>query len=97
MSVSGFEVRIRPAKYYKTYTLIGSRVAGVCESVTHFGTILSSHIVKGRTHYEIVCDDMFQGKVDSMELSRRQELYDKEGENDVVGQQKQKVGEKPKS
>ena len=61
------------------------------KSVTHFGTILSSRIVKGRMHYEIIYDANFQEEVDSIELSRRQELYYKERDNNVVGQQKQKV------
>ena len=70
-------------------TLTGTQVTGRRKSVTHFGSILSSRIVEGRTHYEILYDDKFQEEVDSIELSRRQELYYKEGENDVVRQQKQ--------
>ena len=72
-------------------TLIGSWVAGVRKSVTHFWTILSSRIVEERTRYEIVYDDTFQEEIDSLELSRRQKLYYKERDNDVVGQQKKKA------
>ena len=61
------------------------------KSVTHFGTILSSCIVEGRTHFKIVYNDRFQKELDSIELSRRQYLYYKEGDNNIVGQQKQKV------
>ena len=62
------------------------------ESVTHFGNFLSFRIVEGRRRYEIVYNDTFQEEIDLIELSRRQELYYKEGDNDVVGQQKEKVG-----
>ena len=72
-------------------SLIGSRVALMRKSVTHFGTILSSCTVEGMTHYKIVYDDKFQEEADLLELSRHQELYYIEVENDVVGQQKQKV------
>ena len=61
------------------------------KSVIHFGTILSSRIVEITTRYEIVYNDTFQAEVDLMEFPRRQELYYKERENDVVGQQKQKA------
>ena len=74
------------------HTLIGSRVAVERELVTHFGTILSSGIVEGRTRYKIVYDDQFdEEEVNAIDLSRRQELYIKERLNDVVGQQKQKA------
>ena len=71
--------------------LIRSQVELVRKSVTHFETILSSYIVEGRIRYEIVYDDMSQEEVDLIKLSRRQEIYYKEGKNGVVGQQKQKA------
>ena len=45
--------------------------------------------MEGRTRYKNVYDDIFQEEVGWMELSSRQELYYKERENDVVGQQKE--------
>ena len=75
--------------------LIGSRVAVLWESVIHFGRIISCAMVKGRKHYCIEYDDRSIKEVDSMELSRLQELYIKEINNDAVGQQKQKSQSTP--
>ena len=69
--------------------LIGSRVAERCESAIHFGTILSCATLEGRNHYCIEYDDRTIKQVDTVELSRLQELYIKEINNDIVGQQKQ--------
>ena len=70
--------------------LIGSCVAVLWESAIHFGTIISCAMVEGRNHYCIEYDDRTIVEVDTIELSRLQELYIKEMNNDAVGQQKQK-------
>ena len=62
------------------------------KSEIHFGITLSCRISdNGRKYGEIVYDGKFQEEVDAIELSRRQELYYKEGNNDIVGQKKQKA------
>ena len=76
---------------FREQSLIESQISLMSRLVTHFGTILSSRIVEGRTCYEIVCDDKFQEEVDSLELSICQGLYYTETENDVADQQKQKA------
>ena len=45
-------------------------------------------MVEGRKYYCIEYDDRSIEEVDSMELSRLQELYIKEINNNAVGQQK---------
>ena len=70
--------------------LIGSRVAVLWESAIHFGTIISCATVERRKHYCIKYDDRTIEQVDTMELSRLQQLYIKEINNNAVGQQKQK-------
>ena len=74
--------------------LIGNRVAVVLVySLTHFRIILPYCILDNRKKYwEILYDDNFDVEVvDAIELSRRQDLYYKEVNNDIVRQQKQKV------
>ena len=75
-------------------TLIGNRVAAVLgDELTHFGTILSSHILSdGKTYWRIVYDDNFDEEdADAIQLFDRQDLYQTEGKNDIVWQQKQKT------
>ena len=47
--------------------------------------------MEGRNHYCIKYDDRTIVEVDTIKLSRLQQLYIKEMNNDVVGQQKQKL------
>ena len=47
-------------------------------------------MVEGRNHYCIKYDDRTNVEVDTIELSRLQQLYIKEMNNDTIGQQKQK-------
>ena len=56
---------------------------------------MSCAMVEGRNHYCLEYDDRSIEEVDSMELSRLQELYIKKINNDVVGQQKQKSRSTP--
>ena len=70
--------------------LIWSRVAVKRASAILFGTILSCATVEGRTYYSIEYDDRSIKQVSTLELSRLQELYITEMNNDVVGQQKKK-------
>ena len=74
-------------------SLIGDRVAAVLCGTTYFGIILSSCIFDdGKNYWEIVYDNNFdEEEVDEIELSERQDLYHKEGKNDIVWQQKQNV------
>ena len=76
-------------------SLIGSRVAVLCGTVIHFGKIISWTMVEDRKHYCIEYDDRSIGNVNLMELSRLQELYIQEINNDSVGQQKQKARSTP--
>ena len=71
--------------------LIGSRVAVKRASAILFGTILSCATVEGRTYYSIEYDDRSIKQVSTLKLSRLQELYITEMNNDVVGQQKNEV------
>ena len=75
--------------------LIGSRVAVLRGIVIHFGKIISWAMVEDRKHYCIKHDDRSIENVNSMELSRLQELYIQEMNNDAVGQQKQKARSQP--
>ena len=70
--------------------LIRSRVAVKRASAILFGTILSCATVEGRTYYSIEYDDRSIAEVSTLELSTLQELYIKQMNNDVVGQQKKK-------
>ena len=70
--------------------LIRSCVAVQRASVILFRTIISCATVEGRNHYCIEYDDRSMKQVETLELSRLQELYIKEMNNDVVGQQKTK-------
>ena len=74
-------------------SLIGDRVAVELVGRTHFGTIISSSIFcDGKRYWEIVYDNNFdEEEVDAIELQERQDLYHKEGKNDIVWQQKQNV------
>ena len=75
--------------------LIGSRVAVLQGAAIHFGTFISCAMVVGRKHYCIEYDDRSIKQIDTMELSRLQELYIKEINNNAVGQQKQKSQSTP--
>ena len=69
---------------------IGSRVAVRRASAIHFGTIISCATLEGRNHYCIKYDDRIIVEVNTIELSRLQQLYIEEMNNDTVGHQKQK-------
>ena len=68
--------------------LIGSRVAVQRESAIHFGTIVSYATLEGRNYYCIEYDDRTTVEVDTIKLPTLQELYIKQMNNDMVGQQK---------
>ena len=65
--------------------LIGSRVAVLRESAIHFGTIISCAMLEGRNHYCIEYDDRIIVEVNTIELSRLQQLYIEEMNNDTIG------------
>ena len=76
-------------------SLIRSCVTVIQGSVIHFGKIISCAMVEGKKHYCIEYDDRSIEEIDVMELSRLQELFIKEINNDTVGQQKQKTQSTP--